>query len=86
MELDTHLLQVSESIRHLNRNRADIEQQLFKNNSFTLVAQVAAFFQKCPQLALFRCVLTVEGISIFEQMLPVRYIVWFVLLAAFRLY
>ena len=75
-----------ENIGCLNSNRTDAIQEFFKNSVFALVIQVAAFFQECPQFELFRRVLAVEGIIVFQQMLLVRHIVGFVLLAALRLH
>lgn len=85
-ELNTQLLQIVENIGCLNSNRTDAIQEFFKNSVFALVIQVAAFFQDCPQLLLFRRVLAVEGIIVFQQMLLVRHIKGFVLLAALRLH
>lgn len=85
-ELNAQLLQMVENIACLNSNRTDTVQEFFKNSVFALVIQVATFFQECPQFLLFRSVLAVEGIIVFQQMLLVRHIVRFVLLAALRLH
>ena len=69
VEPNAQVLQVSENIGCLRNNRTDAVQEFLKNSSLTLVAQVTALFQKCPQLAFFRCVFTIERIVIFQQML-----------------
>ena len=85
-EPNTQLLQMVENIDWLNSNRTDTVQEFFKNSVFALVIQVATFFQECPQLLLFRSVLAVEGIIVFQQMLLVRHIVRLFLLASPRLH
>lgn len=67
-------------------DRTDNIYEIFKNSVFALVIQVATFFQECPQLLLFRSVLAVEGIIVFQQMLFVRHIVRLFLLALPRLH
>lgn len=72
------------SLRHIIcPSRMDTLQEFFKNSGLALAAQAAALFQP-PQPALFRCVLAIEGIAVFEQMLLIGNIVRLALLAAFR--
>lgn len=86
LEANTQLFQVSKNVGWLNSNRPDTVQEFFKNHSLASVAQVTAFLQECPQPALFRRVLAVEGVLVFQQMFLIGHIIGLILLPALRLY
>ena len=85
-EADVPFIEVIQNAFHAARNRPDAVEKIVKGVFQFIAAQTKPLLHEAAERSLFRCVLAVEGIIIFQQMLFVRHIVRLFLLAALRLY